>query len=197
MRVLMPETRSDAALNAKRVLSRAGHAVETCAPDAKSRCVALRGGRCPLEVSPVDMVVLVRAVASPDRLPGEEGVLCGARRRIPVVVAGAGAAHPYADIATVDDETDDVLTTVEMVGGLPLADHTVAASAALHTCLAQRGVALRGRARVYRRDGRLAAELHFDGDIRDRGVVTAVAVRVVAALRAIDPWASGVDVSVV
>ena len=143
------------------------------------------------------MVVLIRTAASSDRRPGEDGALCGARRRIPLVVAGAAEASPYADIATVEDETDDVLTTVETVAGLPLADHTVAASIALHECLARRGVRNpRSHVRVYRCNGGLNVRLHFDSGAPAPAVVSAVAVRVVGALRALDPWASGIDVSV-
>jgi hypothetical protein len=142
------------------------------------------------------MVLLVRAAASPDPLPGEEGVLCGARRRTPVVVAGAITGHPYADLATADDETDDVVTTVETVRALPLVDYTVAANVAFHACLAVHGLdPARGQARVYRRNGGLAVQLHVDGERPEAGVVTAASVRVLQALRLLDPWASGVDVS--
>ena len=197
MHILMPSASAAGAVTAKRGLERAGHVVLTCEADETGRCVAVRGGRCPLETAPVDMVLLVRAAASPDRLPGEEGVFCGARRRTPVVVAGAAPGHPYGDIATVDDETDDVLTTVETVRALPLIDHTVAANVAFHACLARHGLEpAHGYARVYRRNGGLAVQLHFQGERPDHSIVMAATVRVLQAVRELDPWASGVDVSV-
>ena len=197
MHVLMPDATWAGAIVAKRGIERAGHTVETCEPDPRNRCAALRGHRCPLDTSPVDMVVLIRTAASPDRLPGEDGALCGVRRRIPLVVAGSAVGSPYSAIATVEDETDDVLTSVETVARLPLPDHTVAASVALHECLARLGVSdPRSHVRVYRRNGGLYARLHFESERPAPGVVSAAAVRVVGVLRDLDPWASGIDVSV-
>ena len=196
MYVLMPEARSATAAAAARALHRAGHSVVTCEVDEDRRCAGLVGGRCPLERGPVDMALVVRPTATPERLPEEDGVLCAARRRIPLVVAGATARHPYADLAAAEDDSDDVVTTIEAVHHLPLPDHTVAASVALNACLANHDLPdTRASARVYRRGGRLQARLRFRGRRPSQATVQAAAVRVAGAVRAIDPWADGIDVS--
>lgn len=197
MHVLMPDARSWGATVAARCLDRAGHTVHTCGIDAGGRCAAFRGERCPLDAAPIDAVVLVRASVSPTRLPGEEGVVCGVARRIPLIVAGSAMESPYADVATAEDQTDDVVTTLETVHSLPLPDHTVAASVALHESRRARGHAESpAYARVYRDAGRLVARLHFERGTPTRSDVMAAAVRVVGALREMDPWAAGIDVSV-
>jgi hypothetical protein len=197
MHVLIPDRASPGAASAARGLEEAGHVVHSCETRSNGHCVAIRGGRCPLEVAPIDLVVLVRASAAAEVLPEEMGALCGARRRVPVIVAGAGDASPYGSIATIEDETDDVVALVETVGALPLPDHTVAANRALHAAMAKRGATDgRATARVYRDRGRLAARLHFDRASAAGEDAKAAAVRVHAALRELDPWAAGVDVSV-
>ena len=196
MQVLMPEVTSEGAMMAARALRQSGHGLATCESDLDGRCVALRGGRCPLETAPVDAVLVVRAAADASRLPGEDVVLCAARRKVPVVLAGATAHHPYADLVTADDDGVDVVTTLETVHDLPLEDQTVAANIALHACLTRHDVPdPRAHARVYRRGGRLLARLHFDGTTPAPSTVQAAAVRVAGAVRAVDPWAGGVDIS--
>lgn len=194
--VLMPEGRSGAAATAARVLRGGGHQVVFCNPDGGRWCVAVRGGRCPLEVAPVDVALMVRSGVAAPGAPGEELALCAARLRVPLVIAGAVDGHPYADLASVEDESADVLTTVETVHRQPLPEHTVVASVALHRALHSRGLPDgRGEARVWREGGRLVARLRFS-DRPASAVVAAAAVRVAGALRELDPWARGIDLGV-
>jgi hypothetical protein len=194
MFVLIPQTDTPGAHIAAARLRGQGDTVATCYGDANGEwCAAVSGGRCPLDDG-VDMVVVVRPEISAERLPREEAALCGAARGIPVVIAGASGGHPYAAIATADDETSDVTAVVGTVAALPLVWHSTVATGALRTSLIASGVDPAGAwVDVHRRNGGLVVHLNLlaPGDRRSLGVA---AVRVLAAMRDVDPWAKTIDV---
>ena len=98
MRVLVLEGEGGAATDAVTELEANGHAVVRChEPGAPAfPCAGLAGGGCPLEGDGVDVALTVRSAATGAPSPTEDGIACALRARVPVVVAGAGDANPYA-----------------------------------------------------------------------------------------------------
>jgi hypothetical protein len=196
MRVLMNQTGSAGAAAALADLVRHGHDVVTCHPEGDVDCVALTGGRCPLDAFAVDAAVVVRPSAAPHPLPLEDGVACAGRRGLPVVVAGEPAGHPYGRWAAAEEEGTAVGATVDTVLASPLPQLSTTATATLRHALASRGITeTPARVEVHRRDGGLAVEL-IGVDDQDRASKAACSVRVAGALRAADPWVRSIDVAV-
>lgn len=196
MHVLMMQTGSTAARAAADDLVRHGHDIEVCHPDGETACVALTGGRCPLDAAPVDATVVVRPYASPGPLPLEEGVACAARRGIPLVVAGEPAGHPFADWASAEEEGTSVAAAVETVVAAPLSTLSMLATATLRHALASRGITgTSARVEVRRRHGGAFAEILGARDLSSASRA-ACGVRVAATIRAHDPWVRNIDVAV-
>jgi hypothetical protein len=196
MHVLMIQTGSTAARAAADDLVRHGHGVEVCHPDGEAACVAMTGGRCPLDTAPVDAAVVVRSTPTPCPLPLEDGVACAARRGIPLVVAGEPAGHPFSDWAAAEEEGTSVAATVETVVAAPLPKLSMLATATLRHALATRGITgSSARVEVRRRHGGAFAEILGVGDLSPSSRA-ACGVRVAAAVRAHDPWVRNIDVAV-
>jgi hypothetical protein len=196
MRVLMNQTGSAGSAAAADDLVRHGHEVVTCHPDGELDCVALAGGRCPLEAFAVDAAVVVRPYAAPCALALEEGVACVARRGIPLVVAGQPDGNPFARRAAAEEEGTAVATTVETVVAAPLPHLSAVATTTLRQALATRGLTdTPARVEVRRRNGGLAVEL-VGVDDQPPASKAACSVRVAGALRAQDPWVRSIDVTV-
>ena len=192
----MIQTGSTAARAAADDLIRNGHEVAVCHPDGEAACVALSGGRCPLDTAPIDAAVVVRSMPSPCPLPLEDGVACAARRGLPLVVAGEPAGHPFTAWASAEEEGTSVAATVETVVAAPLPKLSMLATATLRHALATRGITgSAARVEVRRHHGGAFAEIIGAGDL-SRSSRAACSVRVAAAVRAHDPWARNVDVVV-
>ena len=133
MQVLMPETSTSGARMAADALREAGHDVHTChEPDATGfLCTGMHGNPCPLEAFPIDVAVDVRPFPMPMPTLDEDGVRCAARRHIPLVVAGAVAANPFAPWTTVESSTIDVVEAVEAAVASPLPDLSARATEVL------------------------------------------------------------------
>ena len=195
MDVLLTDTSTGPARAAALRLGAAGHRVHTCHPerDPGFPCAAFRGEPCPLESYPIDVAVVVRAAAFTRPAPPEEGVLCAVRRDVPVVVAGAVEDNPFTHLAAAVHPGASVVEVVEAVADRPLQEASAAATAALRRALGATGAPVAGAsAEVRRRGGRLAVSLEGGGAGRENVVASAPAV--VRELRALDPWAAGVDV---
>jgi hypothetical protein len=193
----MPESDTRGASAAAANLREASHAVVTCHAAGEQWCIALQGGRCPLDTEPIDIALVVRPSATTDRLPYEEGVVCAAARGIPLVVAGSADGHPYGPWAAADDEGSDVESTLQAVLASPMPSLTVTATAALQASLTLAGVDPgTSWAPVYRRNGGLLIELVLGDSVPADTPIEVAAVRTAGAVRAIDPWSKSIDVSV-
>lgn len=196
MHVLMLQTGSAGSSAAAADLARHGYEVVVCHPDGEETCVALAGGRCPLDAAPVDAAVVVRPYAADSALPLEDGVYCVARRGIPLVVAGHPDGHPFGAWTSAAEEGTSVGATVDTILASPLPHLSTIATATLRQALANRGVAdTPARAEVRRRHGGLAVELIGVDDLAG-AAKAAASVRVAGTLRAEDPWVRSIDVSV-
>lgn len=181
---MMPQVSSALASEAAERLEAAGHQVHACHEphDHGFACIALRGRACPLEAFPVDVVVNVRPTSDPHPSAAEDGAICGARRRIPLVVAGETDGNPFAPWTSAEIEGGDVVPAVDVAASMPMPAHSSIATEAA-------GVS----AEVHRVNGRLQVALLPDGPL-DREEARAAAVHVTQALRAYDPWCAGIDV---
>ncbi|HEX2851432.1 MAG TPA: hypothetical protein VHN98_12800 [Acidimicrobiales bacterium] len=199
MHVLMPEVASPMAAEAADALTAAGHAVHTCHDPGHQgfACVALRDGDCPLEASPIDVVLGVRRSADPQPRRSEDALLCGARHRIPLVVAGATEPNPFERWTSATSTVADVVAAVEAAAIAPLPVQTAAAAEELEQALRLAGTDPAGASVVvFRRMAGLRVELTLPAGVPPR-VAHAAAVRVDQAVRGVDPWAVAVDVVVV
>lgn len=198
MHVMMPQVSSPAAVEAAERLEAAGHRVHACHEphDHGFACIALRGRDCPLEAFPVDVVVDVRPTNDAHPSAAEDGAICGARRRIPLVVAGENTPNPFAPWTAAEIEGADVVPAVETASALSMAAHASIATDMLRDAIAVHGAASQSSsAEVHRVAGRLKVTLRATPPL-DHETSRVAAVHVTQALRAYDPWCAGIDVRV-
>jgi hypothetical protein len=198
MRVLVVGTEPDGVRRATEELRDAGHDVVLCheEDEAAFPCAALRDDRgCPLEQAPVDVVLDVHTDASPAPSAYEDGVACGVRQHLPLVVAGA-REHPYARWVTEEAPgVADVVAACEVAAAAPSAAHGAVAEQAARDSLEHAGIDPQGTAAaVHRRDGCLLVMLSLPP--HPEGLESMVVSRVVSAVRAHDDRARGIDVTV-
>jgi hypothetical protein len=209
LRVLLTEDEPHAGDDAERALRAAGHDVVRCF-DPDGRCFPCRGlgdlDACPLRNDTVDITLATRTSRRALPARAEDGVLCSIRHHVPVVVAGDLVFDPFEPWeANAVEPGGDVVDACERAARQPLRRHTEIATAAAHDWMERRSVnradgeltfdvpaALVGVRRI---DGRLEVEVRapaLPADDRDT-----LAVRILAALRAFDRDARGIDVSFV
>jgi hypothetical protein len=197
MKVLVVESEPQAAATAMVQLEALGHEIERCQdPDNDSPlspCHALTSGRCPLDAGDVDVVLDVRGPTHPQRTPLEDGVSCGIRRHVPVVVAGRTTPNPF-DRFQVHVAGRDIVGACERAAAGRQIRHEAVADQALDTALSHRDLPLESAYAVVRRhEGGLRVKLFVPAEtpkvVRDMAVV-----RVVGALRGFDPAASRIDI---
>lgn len=197
LKVVMAEAVSVPARDAADALADAGHDVRACHEPGEVglACAALRGRPCPLEDGTVDVVVLVRPADRRAATPIEQGALCGARRRIPLVVAGVTEGDPYAQWAIAERDGTDVVGLVEAVAQAPLPDHSQKATAAIVKSLRTQAAAFDWcYAAVRRRAGTLHVELNIAPE-PSPAMRQTITTRVHQQLRAIDPWTPRMEIS--
>jgi hypothetical protein len=198
MRVLVVGTLPGAMRRSEERLGEAGHEVVRCHEpgDPSFPCAGLVEGRvCPLESGPVDVVVTARDRPWPRPSPFEDGAICALRRHVPLVVLGT-AVHPFEGWVTgrVDDDRE-LVRACEDAAASSLARHSAVAAAAAQTVLERAGVDPEGVAASVRHDrGRLRVELVLPPhpDQLESNVVASV----LSALRGLDPYATGIEVSI-
>jgi hypothetical protein len=197
LRVLVTEDERGAADLAVDELVGAGHEVLRCHPPGTPAfpCAALRAdGRCPLRTGYVDLTLAVRH--NPGSMPsrGEDGVLCSIRHHVPVVVAGAPVFDPFEEWETeVLNRPYGVVDTCERVAAAPLPHHTRVAADALHEVVRTRAGSDQALlVAVHRVKGALDVEIRAREPVAKK-LQSMIAVRVVAALRAFDQDATGID----
>lgn len=196
MDVLLTETVTPRAREAADALRAAGHVVHHChdSADVDAACVALHGEHCPLETEPIDVVVTVRPANAPKPTALEDGVLCGVKRKVPVVVAGAMNGDPFRRWETVAWPGTDVTDVVARVVDSPMSEHTAVATETFRRTLALHGVEADVSATVARHLGGLHVVLDADPALL-KAYGAKAAVRVAQVLRDVDPWARGIDVA--
>jgi hypothetical protein len=200
LRILVTEAEPGAAFMATDELTAAGHTVVRCtepgAPMFPCGALSADGDRCPLHKGPpVDVVLDVRNNPRPLPTPGEQGVTCALRRHIPLVVAGGTTLNPFEEWATeVRNWTFDVTDACERAAARPLYTHSERAAAAMHDTLdAADGPAVPARVVVNRENGRLVVRV-MSANPLDPEIRRTASVRMIAALRSLDPYAAGIDV---
>ena len=173
-----------------------GHAVSVCHPDGAAACIAHSGGRCPLERGTIDAAVLIRSHATADELPLERGAWCAVQRNVPLVVGGDPADNPYGPWAAAEDDGSAISRTVETIVGLPLPALSSVATHALQESLERIGAPdHRARVEVHRRHGGLVATMIGVASVSSAQAAR-ISVRVAGAIRAADPWARRIDVTI-
>jgi hypothetical protein len=198
LNVLVLESDSGVATVARRELSAAGHTLHFCHEPGHSGfpCNALREGQqCPFDGEAIDVALDVRG--RPRSMPTmrEDGVVCAIRQHVPLVVAGPAVFNPYADYATETHEgAFDVVAACERAAAAPLPRHTAVAQDALDATLVRRSLPTDAHVTVCRRSGSLHVSVTPGSDV-DRATRNMIAVRVAAALRALDHDAKGIDVA--
>jgi len=199
MDVLVLETEQGAADMTIEKLTDRGHRVSRCHEPGRPAfpCRALEGeGPCPLADPGIDVAVAVRDHPGTLTSLAEDGVSCALRARVPLVVAGRVALHPYEDWTDEVVEDGDVAGACERVVAAPTRGHTHVAQLALRDALRRRaGSAGGAEATVWRDRRRLRVRLDGIDDLAGsvRGLVAA---EVAAALRDFDSDAPGVDISI-
>lgn len=126
--VLVVGTEAWAVDRAARQLQHAGHRVVGCplADDYGRDCATLDGTGCGL--GDLDVVLVVRARPLDRVVRSEYGALCALRRNVPLVLAGAGGRHPFAEFAaTTVDPDGDVVGACTLVGTSGPTEHPKAA----------------------------------------------------------------------
>jgi hypothetical protein len=196
MEVLVVESELGAADAAIAALEAADHRVLRChEPGADPfPCRGLEPGECPLERGTVQVVLDVRGHSTPHPDPLEDGVTCGLRRRLPLVVAGLSASNPFARFVVLDASRQDVVAACELAANGPREDHEKVADAALQATLQRAGRDQQGSSsvRLTARGLQVTLFLPEDTDAKTREMA---AVRVVGALRRYDRHSARIDVA--
>jgi len=197
MRVMLVGTQPGAIDRTEEVLRSGGHEVVHCRDEHAGTfpCTALTDrGSCPFEAAPVDVVVTARDRAWPRPLPLEDGAICGVHRFVPLVVHGTTALDPFAPWAVAETTTDaELLDAVEQAASAPLPEHGATAGATMRDVLDGQGLgADPSSVEVRRHGGRLVVTLDLTPAAAPiAGVVT---VKILTALRTLDPYCDGIDV---
>jgi len=198
MKILVLETDRRAADDAVHRLTQAGHKVARCherdlpAFPCDAMCDE---GTCPLD-DWVDVVLTVRAHPYPRPTPSEDGVGCGIRHHVPLVVGGTSALNPFAHWTTEIADGVDVVEACERAARRPLPRHSRQATAEARRIVVEAGLPVDGVEAVVRREPRrLAVDVTVPEDA-DRRLGDVIAVRVAGVIRALDRYAGLIDVRV-
>jgi hypothetical protein len=179
------------------VLRSGGHEVVHCRDEHAGTfpCTALTDrGSCPLEAASVDVVVTARDRAWPRPSPLEDGAICGIHRFVPLVVHGTTALDPFERWAVAETTTDEeLLGAVERAADAPLPEHGATATTTMRDLLAGQGVVDDASAvEVRRARGRLVVTLALTPQAEP--FAGAMTVKILTALRTLDPYCDGIDV---
>lgn len=197
MRVMLVGTQPGAIDRTEEVLRSGGHDVVHCRDEHAGTfpCTALTDrGSCPFEAAPVDVVVTARDRAWPRPLRLEDGAICGVHRFVPLVVHGTTALDPFAPWAVAETTTDaELLGAVERAAFAPLPEHGEVATGTVREVLAVQGLGDdASTVEVRRNGGRLVVTLDLTPAAEP--FAGAVTVKILTALRTLDPYCDGIDV---
>jgi hypothetical protein len=199
MRVLIVEEESGAGAAAERRLIAAGHTTVSCSdPGMALPCRGLDSlESCPLDEAAVDIAVLALESDERDANHVPPGFVCASRRSVPLVVLGSPDRPEYrSGAAGQANHADDIVAAVEHTATLPLPAHSDAARAAVRDTLDRHDLRdVDASARVERNGGRLHIRVVTSTGIPD-AVGQTVAVRALSAVRAVDPTATAVGITI-
>ena len=127
---------------------------------------------------------------------GEDGARCALVHRVPLVVAGTPLFDPFDEFATrTIDRTYDVVDACEQAVEAPIASLGERATAVLHDVLGPSTAADRATAVVHRTAHGLNVQIR-NGEAMSKDERSRAAVRIVMALRELDPFSVRIDVAV-
>jgi hypothetical protein len=197
LNVLVLENEPQGAAVAEEELRDAGHTVLSChnqgVADFPCRAVA-QPSACPLRSHAVDVALVVRTGTRAQPTLGEDGARCALIHRVPLVVAGAPLFDPFDEYATrAIEHTFDVVATCEQAASAPIEAASRRATAVLDEVIGAAELHPAPGAVVRRRRGRLEAHV-LRGEVLTASQRSQAAVRIVMALRELDPFAAGIDV---
>jgi hypothetical protein len=199
LNVLVLESERGVGDVARHDLVAAGHNIVGCHEPGEPGfpCNALIEGRsCPLDTEVVDVALLVRGRVGALPRPREEGARCAVVHRIPLVVAGHVLLNPFESFATgVVEEHSDVVDACERAAHASLRHHVEAAEKVLREVLDRRGLEdVYPAVDVVRRRGCLLIRVTGGGDL-DHTTKNVASARMLGAVRAVDRYARGIDVT--
>ena len=198
LNVMVLESDTGAADNARRALTAAGHEVLSC-HEPGARAFPCRGiedqSKCPLRSHSVDIALTVRTGPRSQPTAQEDGVRCALMHRVPLVVVGPPVLDPFEPFqARVIDPDDDVVAACEEVAASELPRHSRVATDALRASRNTGDGSAAARATVTRRRGCLLASVSGLDALAPRQQDAAI-VRMMAKLREYDSSARGIDVT--
>jgi len=199
LNVMVLENEPDASAPAQQELRDAGHTVLSCHGPASAAfpCLGVaQPSACPLHTHAVDVALVVRLGTRAQPTLGEDGARCALVHRVPLVVAGTPLFDPFDEFASrTIDRTYDVVEACEAAASAPLAAFGTRATAVLHEVLDPSSPAADATAVVHRVAGRLDVRIEH-GEAMTKDERNRAAVRIVMALRELDPFTAGIDVAV-
>jgi len=199
LNVMVLENEPNAGAAASRELRDAGHTVLSC-HDPGTAAFPCRGitepSACPLRSHAVDVALVVRSGTRAQPTLGEDGARCALVHRVPLVVAGTPLFDPFDEFASrTIDRTYDIVNVCEEAASDPIEELGTRATAVIREVLGRSGVRdVSPRAVVTRRSGRLDVRV-LHGETMTDDERSRAAVRIVMALRELDPFAAGIDVA--
>jgi len=194
LNVLIVESKPGAGRFASDDLRAAGHNVMSCHTDDHAfPCVGIDNPSvCPLRATAVDVALLVREEVHVVPTASEDGARCALFRKIPLVVSGEPTLSPYSDHAAASIEPEeDVVAACERVAREPVEPLSRRATEMLATSAGPDC----GHVVVTRERARLRVAIHPNPRLT-RADCARAGVRIVQALRELDPFAAGIDVAV-
>jgi hypothetical protein len=198
LNVLVLESERGASEVARHDLAAAGHNVVACHEpgDPPFPCNALIEGRgCPLDTEVIDVALLVRRHHGAIPKLREDGARCALVRRIPLVVAGHVLLNPFDEFATEVTGSADVVDACERAAHASSRRYVDAAEKVLRDVLDRRGLDdVYPIVQVVRRHGCLLIRVVGAGEL-DHTTKNVASARMIGAVRAVDRYARGIDVS--
>ena len=195
MEILMTDASSREGQIVAAELRADGHVVRACADVPRSNtaaCAVLRDAECPLDRYPIDVAIDVGSAVAQHDLA--DAGLCAVRRRIPLVVVDR-PSHPLAPWATQSVARSALAATVATLESAEMPVHTAEARrAVLAEMLRQGKTDTTTEVMVCRRNGGLVVHIAPDVSLDPREIEL-LAVHVLQRVRAVDPWATKIDVS--
>ena len=185
MRILLTESDPSQAVAVEAVLAGAGHEVVACTDGTTPfPCRGADGAPCPLDEG-VTVAVSAPGSVPPTPRAGDVGVVCVTRRTVPLVVVAPDPRAAGGGVVSLEALPD----AVEEAATSPLRRHTDAVVEVV-----RREVGEDADATVHRVGRDLLVRLDLPASV-DRRRADALAVRAEAVVRAVDPWAAKVDVT--
>jgi hypothetical protein len=198
---LVLEGEPGASADVEAELNAAGHEVARCHEGGTTPfpCHGMVDGVvCPLETDLISVAVLCSGGGGQWPAPGggDDGARCALRRHIPLVVVGEPATSVYRDWAAAEASDGDIVPTVERTAVSPLRRHTEAARRSLRSVLAMHDLPTEQAGASVTRAGSDLKVILEPGIVIPASVAEMAAVRVLGAVRDIDPYPPSIGVSV-